>query len=89
MYTLSFSNKFKRDFIRCKKRNFPITKIEEIFILLAQTGTVPDRFKPHKLVGNYSNCWECHIESDWLLIWHPLNENEIYLIRTGTHSDLF
>ncbi len=89
MYNLSFSNQFKKDFRRCKKRNYQIEKIEEIFLFLAQTGSVPSQFDPHKLSGKYDNCRECHIESDWLLIWHIHSENEIYLIRTGTHSDLF
>ncbi|MBO4908018.1 MAG: type II toxin-antitoxin system YafQ family toxin [Lachnospiraceae bacterium] len=33
---------------------------------------------------------ECHIQSDWLLIYTK-NEDEIILVasRTGTHSDLF
>ena len=31
---------------------------------------------------------ECHIESDWLLIWKA-DSKAVYLTRTGTHSDLF
>ncbi|HDL89390.1 MAG TPA: hypothetical protein ENG14_00625 [Thermodesulforhabdus norvegica] len=31
---------------------------------------------------------ECHIEPDWLLIWKTDSKN-VYLTRTGTHSDLF
>ena len=46
------------------------------------------RNKPHKLIGNYINKWECHIESDWLLIYEVTDELVI-LYRTGTHSDLF
>ena len=39
------------------------------------------------MVRDYSGCLECHIESDWLLIWEP--GDTIILMRTGTHSDIF
>jgi mRNA interferase YafQ len=32
--------------------------------------------------------WECHIEADWLLIYN-VTPNEVLLVRTGTHLDLF
>jgi len=31
---------------------------------------------------------ECHIDPDWLLVYEVTPE-EVLLIRTGTHSDLF
>lgn len=58
--------------------------------LLAETGTLPAKYNPHKLSGNYVDCWECHIKPDWLLIWKQNNEELILLFtNTGTHSDLF
>ncbi|HQE96430.1 MAG TPA: type II toxin-antitoxin system YafQ family toxin [Candidatus Marinimicrobia bacterium] len=30
----------------------------------------------------------CHRKPDWLLIWKQDQDN-LYLIRTGTHSDLY
>lgn len=89
MYSISFTNRFKKDFLRCKKRNYDIAKIEEIFRQLASSRSVPEMNKPHKLSGEYSDCLECHIENDWLVIWQNLPNNEIRIIRTGTHSDLF
>jgi mRNA interferase YafQ len=89
MYSLSFTNKFKKDFALCKSRNYKIPKIEKTFDYLRESGTVPTKYLPHILSGNYNDCWECHIEYDWLLIWKMYPDNEIHLIRTGTHSDLF
>ena len=89
MYSISFTNKFKKDFELCKKRNYNISKIEKIFSSLSELGTVPEKHKPHKLSGDFLDCWECHIENDWLLIWKCLSDNEIHLIRTSTCSDLF
>jgi mRNA interferase YafQ len=90
MYALSFGSKFKRDFKTIKKRDYPINQIVEVFTILEKEGNLPDKYFPHKLSGNYVNCWECHIRPDWLLIWERDETlKEIRLIRTGTHSDLF
>lgn len=47
--------------------------------------------KPHKLTGNYSGYFECHIEPDLLIIWLQYDEErkEIYLVRLGSHAELF
>jgi mRNA interferase YafQ len=44
--------------------------------------------RDHRLVGNYAGRRECHLESDWLLIYKT-EEIRIIFERTGTHSDLF
>jgi mRNA interferase YafQ len=49
---------------------------------------LPEKYRLHKLQGIYNGLWECHIESDWLLIF-DINEHSITLERTGSHSDLF
>lgn len=46
------------------------------------------RHVDHPLKGEYSDCRECHIEPDWLLIY-LIQGNNIIFIRTGTHADLF
>ena len=42
------------------------------------------------VITDYANCWECHLQSDWLLVWMQ-NETELIILftNTGTHSDLF
>ena len=58
--------------------------------LLAETGTLPATYKPHKLAGKYKVLWECHLQPDWLLVWQQ-NDTELILLftNTGTHADLF
>ncbi|WP_211656730.1 type II toxin-antitoxin system YafQ family toxin [Magnetospirillum fulvum] len=51
-------------------------------------GAIGHPAPPHRLSGNWSPCWECHIEPDWLLIWYQ-TEEELVLAASGTHSDLF
>jgi mRNA interferase YafQ len=56
--------------------------------VLAEQGDLPAGYRAHKLSGEWSGVWECHIEPDWLLIY-ALTDAEVFLIRTGTHTDLF
>jgi mRNA interferase YafQ len=55
---------------------------------LAAGETLPESFRDHALTGNFRNCRECHLAGDWLLIYQVDAENLI-LIRTGSHSELF
>lgn len=90
MYSIKATNKFKKDFKLCEKRNYNFLLFDEVFDLLTDFGKLPTKNKPHILSGNYSGHWECHIKPDWLLIWLQDDENKIItLVRTGTHSDLF
>ena len=92
-YELVFSTRFKKDFKKFKKSPKEVKDIEECLILLAIGGAdnLPFKMKAHKLIGNYKDYWECHINSDLLLIWFQYDEEkkEIHLTRVGSHSDLF
>ncbi len=92
-YTLEVTNKFKKDFKRCMKRGLEIEKIQEAMRMLEASGSLPDEYRPHKLVGNYIGKWECHIggrNSDWLMVWEQDDTKlTLLMLRTGTHSDIF
>ena len=67
-----------------------MSKLKEVLLLLANGETLPIQYRDHNLTGNYIGCRECHISPDWLLIYEvDNNELILYLLRTGTHSDLF
>ncbi len=89
-YTILYSSRFKKSFKLCKRRGLNISHFEEVVRLLAETGKLPEKYHPHILSGKLAGIWECHIESDWLLLWEQ-NENELTLLflDTGTHSDVF
>ena len=89
-YCVRYSTLFKRSFKKCLKRGCNPALFEEVVAILAETGTLPERYRPHKLSGKYSGYWECHITPDWLLIWEQNNKELILLlVDTGSHSDLF
>ena len=89
-YRIIPSKRFEKDLKRCEKRGYNMQLIKDAIMLLAETGTLPASYRPHKLSGQYGGCWECHLKPDWLLIWEQ-NDTELILLftGTGTHSDLF
>ena len=90
MYKIYTTNRFEKDLKLCKKRNYDLNLLKKVIDLLQIDGKLPEKYKSHKLSGNYADCWECHIKSDWLLVWKQ-NDEELTLLftNTGTHSDLF
>ncbi len=90
MYKLVPSKKFAKDLKKCIKMGLDENRIKAVLEILKNTGQLPTKYNPHKLVGQYKGLWECHIEPNWLLIYEK--EKKIKLIRlarTGRHSDLF
>jgi mRNA interferase YafQ len=79
---------FKKDVKLCQKRNKEINKLKNLMILLIEEKPLPSEYKDHPLKGNWAHHRDCHIEPDWLLIY-KIDGNDIYFIRTGSHSDLF
>jgi mRNA interferase YafQ len=71
-----------------EKRGKDMAKLREIILLLVEGTPLPPRYKDHPLAGNWKDCRDCHIEPDWLLIYR-VDGDAVYLVRTGTHSDLF
>ena len=73
-----------------KKRGKNINKLKQIITKLVNQEILEAKYKDHKLIGNYTDRRECHIEPDWLLIYKVIPEDDqIIFERTGTHSDLF
>lgn len=90
MYEIKTTNRFNKDLKRCQKKGYDLMLLKKVIQILASQGSLPPKYKPHKLKGNYEGLWECHIKPDWLLVWRQ-NDKELILIltNTGTHSDLF
>jgi mRNA interferase YafQ len=79
---------FRRDVKLAGKPGNDMSKLREAILLLAAGGPLPTRYRDHPLGGNWARHRDCHIEPDWLLI-HKVDGDDLYLVRTGTHSDLF
>ena len=83
-----YQTKFVKDVALIKKHGKCIEKLREIIDLLLEEKPLPVKYKSHKLHGKYNGYRECHIESDWLLIYMK-TKTEVIFARTGTHSDVF
>ena len=83
------TTQFKKDLRRAKRRGKNLDKLWDIVERLLSKQTLEPRNRQHRLSGQWSHCWECHIEPDWLLIWDQRQVDALILIRTGSHTDLF
>jgi mRNA interferase YafQ len=88
MLTPVYSRQFDKDVKRMQRHNKNLEKLKIIIRSLVAEESMDTIHREHKLIGNWKGRWECHIESDWLLIY-KIEENRIIFERTGTHSDLF
>ena len=89
-YTLKPTTQFKKDLKLMQKRGTDFKLLETVLNLLAEGSPLPEKYRNHTLTGNYASCSECHIRPDWLLVYEYDEEIlYLYLIRTGSHSDLF
>jgi mRNA interferase YafQ len=82
------SVQFKRDVKLVQKRGKDMSKLRELILLLSEGAPLPQRYKDHPLSGEWKHYRDSHIESDWLLLY-KVDDNVLYLVRTGTHADLF
>ena len=90
IYSVETTKRFDKALKKFIKRGLNMEHFKECINILSTSGTLPAKYRPHKLVGTYAGAWECHIEPDWLLVWEQ-NDTELILllIDTGSHSDLF
>ncbi|MBR1514236.1 MAG: type II toxin-antitoxin system YafQ family toxin [Bacteroidales bacterium] len=90
MLSIETSHIYKKGYKRAIKRGLPIERLNEVVLKLASQEALPEKYKDHWLSGKYAGCRECHIQPDWLLIYRIDNGKLVlYLLDTGTHSDLF
>jgi len=71
-----------------KRRGNDLDKLETIVDLLQARKSLPVKNRDHSLSGHWHHHRECHIEPHWLLIYR-IDEDFLFLERTGTHADLF
>jgi mRNA interferase YafQ len=63
-------------------------KVRALILLLIDGNPLPPRYKDHSLSGDWEHHRDCHIAPDWLLIY-KIDGDDLYLVRTGSHADLF
>jgi len=82
------TGRFEKDFKLAVRRGKDITKLQAVMRALVQEVPLDPGLRDHALKGKISGRRECHVESDWLLVY-KLEPDIIIFERTGTHADLF
>jgi mRNA interferase YafQ len=88
MRTPVYTRQFEKDVKRCRKRGKNLDKFKIIALTLLEGRALDPIHCDHKLTGNFTGRHDCHIESDWLLIYKKTKEHIIFE-RMGSHSDIF
>lgn len=89
-YKVVMSSRFSRDLKILARRGYDLNNIKFVVEELANGKKLDPKYKDHQLQGDYTGKRECHILPDWLLIYEIRDEELLlYLVRTGSHSDLF
>lgn len=90
MYEIETTPNFERNLERCAKRGMNLQLLFDAVKILSEKGTLPAKYRPHKLKGKYKGLYECHIQDDWLLVWKKIkNKMVLIMTNTGTHAELF
>jgi mRNA interferase YafQ len=88
MKALRFAGAFRKDLKRISRRGYHLGALEAVIDRLRAGEPLPVSNRAHPLQGDWKGYWDCHIGSDWVLIYKVTKE-EVLLARTGTHADLF
>jgi mRNA interferase YafQ len=91
MRTISYTNRFKRDYKREKAGRHGKTldaDLMQVVNLLAADTPLPRRNFDHPLSGEWSDHRDCHIKPDLVLIYRKPDKDNLQLVRLGSHSEL-
>lgn len=82
------STRFKKDLKKYLHKQTVIDEFDEVVDLLRRKKKLPEKYRDHFLTGDYHGYRECHIKPDVLLIYRA-DATCLYLVRIGSHSELF
>ena len=88
MYVPVYTRQFEKDLKLAERRAKNLEKFKIIARTLLAGQALDPIHRDHKLVGDFVGRRDCHLESDWVLIYKT-EGNRIIFERMGTHSDLF
>ncbi len=88
MLTPVYTRRFDKDVKRQNRQGKNMDKLKLIARSLVGEKPTDPIHRDHQLVGNWQERRECHIESDWLLIY-KIEKDQVIFERTGSHSELY
>jgi len=95
IFAVAHTNSFKKDVKLCYKQNLDLNELYQVITRLAKLETLPSQNRVHNLTGygkerRGERYMECHVASDWLLIWVEKGSEMILVFtNTGSHANMF
>ena len=85
------TNRFRKDLKKHAMKDLELLlEVTEAMRQILHEERLPAWLKPHRLSGEYADCWECHIRPDLLLVWsQDRREQVVTFVRLGSHDELF
>jgi len=47
MFKVEYTKRFKKDVLHCQRRGLDISELQKAANILAETGSLPERYRPH------------------------------------------
>ena len=88
MLQIKKTKQFKKDFKKATKQNKDLGELKTVINHLINLKALDPKYEDHALSGSMKRLRDCHIEPDFLLLYRADNTT-LYLVRLGTHSELF
>ena len=92
MRTVKQETAFKKDLKRemsGRYRGVIEEELPEIVEKLAKDIPLPSKYKDHALSGKWIHHRDCHLRADLVLIYLKTDDNKLFLVRLGSHSEVF
>ncbi len=90
MRDVKYTRRFRRDYGR-EKSGMHGKQLDallmEVVNLLATDTPLPRRNLDHALSGEWSDCRDCHVRPDLVLIYRKPDGDSLELVRLGSHSE--
>ena len=90
MFKSKISKSFKKDVEKARRQKKDLELLSKVMHTLLSEKSLDPIFQDHPLKGRWSGYRDCHVTSDWVLIYRILTEEQIIKFeRLGSHSELF
>ena len=91
MRTIKYTHRFKRDYRQEQSGRRSKTldaALLSVVNLLATDVPLPRQNFDHPLSGEWADHRDCHIKPDLMLIYRKPDDENLELVRLGSHSEL-
>jgi mRNA interferase YafQ len=91
MRAIEPTRQFRRDYKREKKGQWAPqldALLATVIDALAADEPLAPKHRDHGMTGEFSDCRDCHVRPDLVLIYRKVGDDVLQLVRLGSHSEL-